>query len=162
MFSRRNLGILASAILLAVVGVQVVSSDDVWVDLAPIPYEMKVPADIAERITVEDQAGDKGEGFMKQAFDDGAIGVVALSYQPVKGEKTWFMGAYYFVEADLDKTSNPDEVPPYGFKLLARDGMALSVVGPQESIYEPMSQDGKNITKLYDILYEAKSYRFVG
>jgi hypothetical protein len=162
MFSRRYLAILPILLLIAAVTVRISGDEQVWVDLAPVPYEMKVPADIAERITVEDQAGDKGEGFMKQAFDDGAIGVVALSYQPVKGEKTWFMGAYYFVEADLDKTRNPDEVPPYGFKVITRDGMALSVVGPQDSIFEPMSQDGKNITKLYDILYEAKSYRFVG
>jgi hypothetical protein len=71
------------------------------------------------------------------------------------------MTAYYFIEKDLDKTIFPDEVPPYGFKLLTQDGMALSVIGPQESIYEINSQDGKNYTKLYDILYDADSYRFV-
>jgi hypothetical protein len=69
------------------------------------------------------------------------------------------MTAYYFNEADLDKTIVPDEVPPYGFKLIANRGMALSVSGPQDSIYEPTSQDGKNISKLYDILYNAESYR---
>jgi hypothetical protein len=37
--------------------------------------------------------------------------------------------------------------------------MALSVSGPQDSIYEPTSQDGKNIYKLHDILYNADSYR---
>jgi hypothetical protein len=86
---------------------------------------------------------------------------VTLSYQPIEGDKAWFMTAYYFTEKDLDKTIFPDEVPPYGFKLLTQDGMALSVIGPQESIYERNSQDGKNYTMLYDILYDARSYRLV-
>jgi hypothetical protein len=87
---------------------------------------------------------------------------VTLSYQPIEGEKAWFMTAYYFIEKELDKTIFPDQVPPYGFKVITQDGMALSVIGPQESIYELNSQDGKNYTKLYDILYDAASYRFVG
>jgi hypothetical protein len=117
-----------------------------------MPIEMKVPTDIAERITVQDQSVD--------AAKSGAVSVVTLSYQPIEGEKAWFMTAYYFIETDLDKTIFPDEVPPYGLKLITRDGMALSVIGPQESIYEPNSHDGKNFGKLYDILYDKNSYRF--
>ena len=128
--------------------------DQVWVDLNPVKYEMKVPADIAGRITVEDQVVD--------AAKSGAVSVVTLSYQPLQGEKAWFMTAYYFIEKELDKTIFPDQVPPYGFKVITQDGMALSVIGPQESIYEINSEDGKNYTKLYDILYDADSYRFVG
>ena len=122
--------------------------------LNPVAYEMKVPADIAGRITVQDQVVD--------AAKSGAVSVVTLSYQPIEGEKAWFMTAYYFIEKELDKTIFPDQVPPYGFKVITQDGMALSVIGPQESIYELNSQDGKNYTKLYDILYDADSYRFVG
>jgi hypothetical protein len=143
-------------ILLLVAAIIVRNSGDeqVWVAITPVPYEMKVPADIAERVTVQDQPID--------AAKSGAISVVTLSYQPIKGDKAWFMTAYYFTEKELDKTIFPDEVPPYGFKLLTQDGMALSVIGPQESIYERNSQDGKNYTMLYDILYDAGSYRFVG
>ena len=142
-------------LLLLVIAITVRSSgeDQVWVALNPVAYEMKVPADIAGRITVQDQVVD--------AAKSGAVSVVTLSYQPIKGEKAWFMTAYYFIESDLDKTIFPDEVPPYGLKLITRDGMALSVIGPQESIFQPSSQDGKNMTKLYDILYDINSYRFV-
>ena len=142
-------------LLLLVIAITVRSSgeDQVWVALNPVAYEMKVPADIAGRITVQDQVVD--------AAKSGAVSVVTLSYQPIKGEKAWFMTAYYFIESDLDKTIFPDEVPPYGLKLITRDGMALSVIGPQESIFQPSSQDGKNMTKLYDILYDTNSYRFV-
>jgi hypothetical protein len=140
-------------LLVIAISVRISGEDQVWVAIAPVPYEMKMPADIAERVTVQDQPSD--------AAESGAIAVVTLYYQPIEGDKAWFMTAYYFTEKDLDKTIFPDEVPPYGFKLLTQDGMALSVIGPQESIYEITSQDGKNYTMLYDILYDAGSYRFV-
>ena len=142
-------------LLVVAITVRVISNDQAWVALTPMPIEMKVPADIAERVTVQYQPIDP-------APTSGAVAIVRLSYQPIEGEKAWFMTAYYFVEKDLDKTIFPNEVPPYGLKLITQDGMALSVIGPQESIFDPASQDGKNITKLYDILYEADSYRFVG
>ena len=154
MKSRRYLVIFPILLLFVAITLRVTSNDQAWVALIPMPIEMKVPEDIAERITVQDQPVD--------AAKSGAVAVVTLSYQPIEGEEAWFMTAYYFVEKDLDKTIFPDEVPPYGLKLITRDGMALSVIGPQESIFDPASQDGKNITKLYDILYEADSYRFVG
>jgi hypothetical protein len=34
----------------------------------------------------------------------------------------------------------------------------LAVQGPQESIFEPFTPDGKNITTLYDELYKKSSY----
>ena len=154
MKSRRYLVIFPILLLFVAITLRVTSNDQVWVALTPMPIEMKVPADIAERITVQDQPVD--------AAKSGAVAVVTLSYQPIQGEKAWFMTAYYFSEKVLDKTIFPDEVPPYGLKLLTRDGMALSVIGPQESIYELNSQDGKNFTKLYDILYDSDSYKFVG
>ena len=143
-------------VLLFVIAISVRNSgdDQVWVDLNPVKYEMQVPTDIAERVTVQDQPIN--------AVKSGAVAVVTLSYQPIEGDKAWFMTAYYFTENELDKTIFPDEVPPYGLKVLAQDGMALSVLGPQESIYERNSQDGKNYTKLYNILYNADAYRFVG
>ena len=143
-------------VLLFVIAISVRNSgdDQVWVDLNPVKYEMQVPADLAERVEVQDQPID--------AAKSGAVAVVTLSYQPIEGDKAWFMTAYYFTENELDKTIFPDEVPPYGLKVLAQDGMALSVIGPQESIYERNSQDGKNYTKLYNILYDADAYRFVG
>jgi hypothetical protein len=155
MKSRRYLVIFPILLLFVAITLRVTSNDQAWVALTPMPIEMKVPADIAERITVRHQPVDP-------APTSGAVAVVRLSYQPIEGEEAWFMTAFYFVEKDLDKTIFPNEVPPYGLKLITQDGMALSVIGPQESIFDPASQDGKNITKLYEILYEADSYRFVG
>lgn len=151
---RRYLAILPILLLLAAIFFRATSSSVFWVNLAPIPYEMQMPKEIAERVTVQNQPVD--------AAKSGAIAVVTLSYQPVKGEKTWFMTAHYFGEKELDQTINPNEVPPFGFKLFGREGMALSVIGPQESIFEPLSEDGKNTSVLYEILYDPKSYRSAG
>ena len=151
---RRIFFILPVLLFFIAISVRNSGDDQVWVDLNPVKYEMQVPTDIAERVTVQDQPIN--------AVKSGAVAVVTLSYQPIEGDKAWFMTAYYFTENELDKTIFPDEAPPYGLKVLAQDGMALSVLGPQESIYERNSQDGKNYTKLYNILYNADAYRFVG
>ncbi len=161
MKKRRILLVVPVLLSVAAIAIGVTRTSHTWVNLAPIPYEMSVPLDIAKRITVEDQAIGAEYEFIKQAYKDGAISIVSLSYQPIVGEKTSFMAAYYFNEVDLDRTMNPDEVPPYGFKLIAEGGRALSVSGPQDSIFDPTSLDGKNISALYEILYDKNSYRFV-
>ena len=160
MKNRRFLIIAPLLFILMASAIGLTRTNHTWINLASLPYEMKVPSDLANRISVQEEAIDTD--LLKQAKIDGAISVVSASYQPIKGEKAWFMTAYYFIEKELDKTIFPDQVPPYGFKVITQDGMALSVIGPQESIYELNSQDGKNYTKLYDILYDAASYRFVG
>jgi hypothetical protein len=161
MKKRRILLVVPVLLSVAAIAIGVTKTSHTWINLAPIPYEMSVPLDIAKRITVEDQAIGAEFEFMKQAYKDGAISIVSLSYQPIVGEKTSFMAAYYFNEADLDRTMNPDEVPPYGFKLIAEGGNALSVSGPQDSIFDPTSVDGKNISALHEILYDKNSYRLV-
>jgi hypothetical protein len=161
MKSRRNLGILIILLFVLALGMQALQGNSAWINLGPIPYEMKIPRDLAGSITVEDQSGDTDSEFTQQAFKDGAKGYVTLTYQSIDGEENWFMGAYYFSESDYAKVTNPDEVPPYGFKVLAKDGMVLSVVGPQESIFAPGSIDGENFRVLYDLLYERASYRLV-
>lgn len=159
MKSRRNLGIFIIFLFVLALGTQAFRGNSSWVNLGPIPYEMKVPRDLAGSITVEDQSGDTDNEFTQQAFKDGAKGYVTLTYQSIDGEENWFMGAYYFNESDYAKVTNPDEVPPYGFNVLTEDGMVLSVVGPQESIFAPDTSDGKNMGILYDLLYEKASYR---
>jgi hypothetical protein len=159
MKNKRFLIIVPLLFILMASAIGLTRTSHTWINLASLPYEMKVPSDLANRISVREEAIDAD--LLKQAKIDGAISVVSASYQPIKGEKAWFMTVFYFNEKNLDKTMRPDEVPPYGFKLFAEDGMAVSVVGPQESAFDPKSQDGKNYAMLYDILYEKKSYRFI-
>lgn len=157
----RSLAIIPISVFILAAAWHFLSSDKSSINLAPVPFEMKVPKDLAQRITVIDQSGNKESNPKMQAFLDGAISVVQLSYQPISGEKTIFMSAYYFVESDFAKTVVPNEVPRYGTKLITRNGMVLSVSGPQDSIFDAASQDGKNITKLYGVLNNAKSYNYL-
>ena len=42
--------------------------------------------------------------------------------------------------------------------LLRADGNVLAVVGPQDSMFDSESEDGKNIGLLYEALYDPESY----
>jgi hypothetical protein len=79
-------------------------------------------------------------------------------YTPDEGQETGLMGVYYMPEAVFDGLANPNEPPMYGTEVARADGYVLSVAGPQDSIYDPESQDGKNIGLLYEALYDPESY----
>jgi hypothetical protein len=46
----------------------------------------------------------------------------------------------------------------FGTEVSRKDGYVLAVAGPQDSIFEPFTPDGKNITTLYEELYKKSSY----
>jgi hypothetical protein len=46
----------------------------------------------------------------------------------------------------------------FGQEVSRKDEFVLSVVGPQESIFEPFTPDGKNVTMLYEEIYKKTSY----
>jgi hypothetical protein len=75
---RRIFLILPILLLIIAISMRSSGDDQAWVALNPVPYEMKVPAGIAERVTVQDQPTD--------AAKSGAVAVVTLSYQPIEGE----------------------------------------------------------------------------
>jgi hypothetical protein len=79
-------------------------------------------------------------------------------YTPDEGQETGLMGVYYMPESVFDGLANPNEPPMYGIEVARADGYVLSVAGPQDSIYDPESQDGKNIGLLYEALYDPESY----
>jgi len=70
-----------------------------------------------------------------------------------------FAGVYYFKKADYEKSANPNEPPVYGTIVAEENSMVLLVYGPQDSIFEPTSQDGKNSASLYTLVYNPKSYK---
>jgi hypothetical protein len=44
----------------------------------------------------------------------------------------------------------------FGQEVSRKDEFVLSVVGPQDSIFEPFTPDGKNIAMLYEEIYKKK------
>ena len=124
------------------------------ISLEPIPYEMKVPKNIASKITLESMTGD----WAKQLSQAGVTAALSMNYQAADGSQHGFAGIYYMPQDKFDSATNPNEPPVFGTEVSRKDGYVLAVAGPQDSIFEPSTPDGKNITLLYEELYQKNSY----
>ena len=131
----------------------------VKVNLAPVPYSIEVPAEIAKHLSVENMVTNTPNEFTNQAREAGAIAQVYINYKADDGTMHGFAGVYYFKKADFEKAGNPNEPPVYGSKVLEEKSMVLSIAGPQDSIFDPNSQDGKNSMALYTLVYDPKSFK---
>ena len=124
------------------------------VSFEPIPYEMKVPKNIASKLTLEPMTGD----WVKQIAQAGVTAALTLNYQAEDGTQHGFAGIYYMPEDKFDAAANPNEPPLFGTEVSRKDGYVLAVAGPQDSIFDPITPDGKNITLLYEELYKKSTY----
>jgi hypothetical protein len=124
------------------------------VDLAPVPYSFHPPSGLESKLSVEQMTGD----WADEAFASGVESASFVIYTPDEGQTAILMGVYYMPESVFDGAANPNEPPLYGTEVARADGYVLAVAGPQDSMYDPESQDGKNIGLLYDALYDPESY----
>lgn len=131
----------------------------VEVNLAPVPYSIQVPAEIAKHLSVENMVTSTPNEFTNQAREAGAIAQVYINYRADDETTHGFAGVYYFKKADFEKVGNPNEPPVYGSKVLEEKSMVLAIAGPQDSIFDPNSQDGKNSMELYTLVYDPKSFK---
>jgi hypothetical protein len=136
------------------------SADLVQISLAPIPYVFEVPSDIAKRLTIENMELGTSSDFTKQAKQAGAIAQMYINYTADDGSVHGFAGVYYFKKADFETAQNPNEPPIYGSKVVGENEMVLAIAGPQDSIFEPTTQDGKNVSALYTLVYDPKSFKY--
>jgi hypothetical protein len=135
------------------------SADLVQISLAPAPYVIEVPSDIAKHLTIENMESDTSSDFTTQAKQAGAIAQMYINYRADDGSIHGFAGVYYFKKSDFEKAQNPNEPPVYGSKVIEENEMVLAIAGPQDSIFEPTSQDGKNSMALYTLVYDPKSFK---
>jgi hypothetical protein len=124
------------------------------VDLDPVPYSFHPPSGLESKLSVEPMTGD----WADEVFAAGVESFSYVNYTPDEGQETGLMGVYYMPEAVFDGAANPNEPPIYGIEVARDDGYVLAVAGPQESVYDPESQDGINFGLLYDALYDPESY----
>ena len=115
---------------------------------------MKVPKNIASKITLEPMTGD----WAKQLSQAGVTAALSMNYQAEDGSQYGFAGIYYMPQDKFDSATNPNEPPVFGTEVSRKDGYVLAVAGPQDSIFEPSTLDGKNITLLYEALYNKSMY----
>jgi len=124
------------------------------VDLDPVPYSFHPPSGLETKLSVEPMTGD----WADEVFAAGVTKAATVSYTPETGEPVILMSVYFMPESVFDGAANPNEPPLYGSEIARADGNVLSVAGPQDSIFDPESQDGINIGLLYDALYDPESY----
>ena len=151
--------VLITALILALSGCANSSQEMVSISLAPVPYSIQVPSEIAKHLSVEDMALDTSNEFSAQARAAGAVAQVMINYTVDDGSVYGFAGVYYFGKADFEKTQNPNEPSMYGAKVIEENEMFLAIAGPQDSIFDPESQDGKNSMALYELIYDPKSFK---
>jgi len=120
----------------------------------PIPYEMKVPKELASKLSLEPMTGD----WANQIATAGVVGALSMYYTAEDNTKNIFAGIYYTPEERFDAAANPNEPPMFGQEVSRKDGFVLSVAGPQDSIFEPFTPDGKNVTMLYEEIYKKTTY----
>jgi hypothetical protein len=131
----------------------------VKVNLAPVPYSIEVPAEIAKHLSIENMVTSAPSEFTNQAQEAGAIAQVYINYKAADGTMHGFAGVYYFKKTDYEKAQNPNEPPVYGSKVVEENSMVVLIQGPQESMFEQNSQDDKNSAALYTLIYDPKSLK---
>ncbi len=122
--------------------------------LSPVPLIMNVDTTILSHLVVSVASGD----FAKQATKDGAISQSIIYYLPATGSKVIFMSVYEFPATKFDRLKNPAEPPAYGQEVLRKNGFVYSVAGPHDSIFDPKTADGKNVSALYATIYKSATY----
>jgi len=105
-------------------------------------------------LTVETPSNE----YSVKAQNNGDQAQSLVYYKPISGGETIFMAVFYFPVNSCLVANHPDEPSSYGRKVVEENNMILSIAGPQDSIYDPKTADGKNIDLLYKTLYDASSY----
>jgi hypothetical protein len=150
---------LIPALLLLLTSCSNDSQAMVKVNLAPVPYSIEVPAEIAKHLSIENMVTSAPSEFTNQAQEAGAIAQVYINYKAADGTMHGFAGVYYFKKTDYEKAQNPNEPPVYGSKVVEENSMVVLIQGPQESMFEQNSQDDKNSAALYTLIYDPKSFK---
>ena len=124
------------------------------VNLDPVPFSFHPPMGLESQLSVEPMTGQ----WADEAEAAGMESAVTVTYTPDEGQPVVLMGVYYMPETVFDAAINPNEPPKYGTEVLRANGHVLAVAGPQDSMYDPSSSDGKNIGLLNEAIYKAENY----
>lgn len=130
-------------------------AEKAWVALSPIPYGFVVPEAIASHLSTGPLTGS----WADEVAAAGARATVAVYYQPETGDKTILFTAYYFPADKWDAAQKPDEPPPFGQPVFRGDGRVLSVAGPLDVMFDPETQDGKNVIEAAQLLQDPASFQ---
>ena len=132
-----------------------VPPDTARVALAPVPYDMVLPAELAARLSVGPLTD---EAFRSEVEAAGATAAVAVSYTAEDGTVIGYMTAYLFPEDAFDAAQVPDAPPPYGVEVIREGGDVLSVWGPLDMPFPTDSADAAAWSALHELLSLPATY----
>ena len=122
-------------------------------------YKFCVTAELLTQLSTEEMQASDGD-FQKEVFDYGAISASTIYYKDLTtGNQHILLTVFLFPADKFDASANPNEPPRFGQEVIRTDGKVLSVAGPTDAMFEPTSQDGMNITALYELMYKAQSWQ---
>lgn len=124
------------------------------VDLDTVPYSFHPPEGLASKLSVEPMTGPWADEVFAGEVEAAAV----VNYTPEEGDPTILMVAYYMPDFVFDGSVFPDEPSMYGTEVARADGYVLAIAGPQDSIFEPETADGKNVTSISEVVYDPESY----
>lgn len=144
---------LVAAVVVAVTATAALA-DTKSISLAPVPYELRLPSEIAEKLSVEAISGSWAEEVRKWGSEAASV----VYYQPAEGSRSILMSVYYFPAEKFDAAQNPNEPPSFGREVIRKNGKVLSVAGPQDTIFDAETVDGKNVVASNDLIYDPENY----
>lgn len=130
------------------------AAETVRFSLQPVPYEVELPSTIVARLS----AGELTGPWADETRAAGAAASVLVQYQPAEGGKSVLMSVYYFPADRFDAAQNPNEPPPFGKEVIRSGGMVLSVAGPHDTIFDPETDDGRNVVAAAGLIYQPENY----
>lgn len=122
------------------------SADKLTLSLAPIPYEMKLPAATLKQLSTVENNERPG------------VATIEIYYKPSSGKRVWVGSLFYTTTSDYNAHALPDEVPLYGTQVIIEKGMSLSVKGTQEPYYDLASIDRKRTDQVNRLIYRTESF----
>jgi len=124
--------------------------------LAPVPYAMRVPKEIAPRLST----GPIEAPFRREVETAGARAATAVFFDPKDQSlpRSIFLTAYFFPASKFDAAQNPNEPPRFGMEVIRADGMVLSIAGPHDTIYDPSTPSGRDVIGLNKIIYKPQTF----
>jgi hypothetical protein len=125
--------------------------------LAPVPYAMKVPGDLAPRLSTGPIEGP----FREEVDKAGALAATTVYFNPEDKNlpRAIFLTAYFFPASKFDAAQNPNEPPRFGADVVRAGGTVLGIAGPHDTIYDPSTSSGRDVARLHERIYKPSTYR---
>jgi hypothetical protein len=127
------------------------------ISLAPVPYAMRVPGDLAPRLSTGPIEGP----FREEVDKAGALAATTVYFNPEDKNlpRTIFLTAYFFPASKFDAAQNPNEPPRFGADVVRTGRTVLGIAGPHDTIYDPTTSSGRDVARLHERIYKPSTYR---